>query len=90
MTYPPGFFNAEAHLSFRSKRFSLVIMLLLCIALTAHSQQSSLWNFVPSEELNDRLPNWLSFSGEFRASCWNRFPLTEAMMTTSYPGFEST
>ena len=68
MTYPPGFFNAEAHWSFRSKRFSLVIMLVLCIALTAHSQQSSsLWNFVPSEELNNRLPRWLSFSGEFRA-----------------------
>ena len=45
-----------------------VVALLLCLAPPANSQQVSTGKeFVPSNRLNDRLPPWLQFSGEFRA-----------------------
>jgi hypothetical protein len=44
----------------------VIIILVLWTTSAAHPQQTSAREFVPSDELNDRLPDWLHFSGEFR------------------------
>ena len=68
MNHLAGYFNFAGRVW--DKRVPVLpelIMLVLWTTSAAHSPQVSLWDFVPSQELNNRLPNWLSFSGEFRA-----------------------
>jgi hypothetical protein len=68
VSHLPGCFNFAGRVW--EKRVPVLpglIMLVLWTASAAHPQQAPMREFVPSEELNDRLPQWLRFSGEFRA-----------------------